>query len=92
MTPLKTLTLTALMAGIALPTASFADDDLRRLLLRGHGGKPVHHVLRDDDDDKGRRFVHSRRDHRDGFRHVRRGYFRDDDDDDRGRRRGRDDD
>ena len=88
MTLLKILSLSALTAGITLPTASFADDDLRQLIIRGLGGSPIYYILRDDDDDDGgRRFVHGRRDHRDVFRDGGRGYVRDDDDD-HGRRRG----
>lgn len=94
MTTFKTLTLAAVMAGVALPASVQAgDDDLNRLLFRILQGNAGHHLLqdghggyrhavriyRDDDDD-------------DGFRRGGRGHGRDDDDDDGGRRGWNDDD
>jgi hypothetical protein len=94
MKTIRILTIAALTAGIALPTASYAgDDNLDRVLFRILEGNIGHSVLRDgygghrhvvragrDDDDD------------DGFRRGGRAFHRDDDDDDDGGRDRNDDD
>ncbi len=87
MKTIKILTIAALTAGIALPTASHAgDDSLERVLLRILEGNIGHSVLRDSYGGN-RHVIRADRDDDDddGFRRGGRAFQRDDDDDDGGR-------